>query len=149
MKHTSFGRCLGLCLLVFAWGGFTARTVAEDMKLQATLIWGTNDQCTNKAGLKPVSPAVAKKFKDFKWSHYYEIARTNVTASASGSRVQMSKDCDLDIKLRDNGKLEVTLIGKGQTVGTIQKELRKGGCLATGGEAKNSTGWFILMKRIE
>ena len=147
--YPSFSRCFGLCLLLFGVGGFGVEAHAEDMKLEATLVWGSNNKCTNHAGMKEVSPGVAKKFKNFKWTHYYEIATTNVTATAAGSRIKMSKDCDLDIKLTDKDKVEVTLIGKGKTVGTIQKELRKGGCLATGGEAINSTGWFILIKRSE
>lgn len=139
-------RWLRLWVGLFAITAFASGALAEDIKLQATLIWGTNVKDPN---LKPVSPALAKKFKNFKWTQYYEIARTNVSVSNAESRVRMSKECVLVVKLLGNGQLEVTLIGKGRTVGTIQKDLHKGGCLVTGGEATNSTGWFILMKRTE
>jgi hypothetical protein len=147
MTHrSSLRHCLGLCLALFAAGGFAAGAIAESIKLQATLVWGTNDKDPN---LQAVPPALIKKLESFKWKYYYEIERKDITAGKDETRVQMSKDCVLVVKVVGDGQVEVTLIGKGKTVGTIQKQLRKGGCLVTGGNASNSTGWFIIMKRIE
>jgi hypothetical protein len=148
--HNSSLKCwLCLCLAAFVVGAFPARASAEELKLRATLIWGTNDEQPADSGLKPVDPAIAKKLKDFKWTHYYEISRKDVSVGKAETRVQMSADCVLIIKTLDNGQMEVTLVGKGKTVGTIKKELHKGGCLVTGGNATYSTGWFIVIKRSE
>jgi hypothetical protein len=140
------GRRLGLCLAVLVFAGVAAEAAAEDLKLEATLVWGTN---VKDSQLKAVSASLAKKFTNFKWAYYYEIASKEITVGKTESRVPMSADCTLVTRTLNNGQLEVTLIGKGNTVATIQQELRKDGCLVTGGNATNSTGWFIVIKRIE
>ena len=149
-RSSKIKSCLGLWLAVFAFAIFPAKASAGDAKFEAVLIWGTNDEKPADPNIRPVSEAVAKKLKDWKWSNYYEIARQNVTVGKDEKRVQMSKDCVIVIKVLDKDQVEVTLIGKGKTVATMKKELRKGGgCLVTGGKASNSTGWFIIIKQVE
>lgn len=141
---------LGLWLGAFVFGVFPAKAAAGEARFEAILIWGTNDEMPSDPKIKPVSEAVAKKLKDFKWSHYFEIARQTVSVGKDEKRVQMSKDCVIVIKVLDKDQVEVTLIGKGKTVATMKKELKKGGgCLVTGGNASNSTGWFIILKQVE
>ena len=140
---------LALGLMAFVFGVLPARATAGETKFEAILVWGTNDETSPDKSHKPVSEGIAKKLKDFKWTHYYEVARQNVSVGKDEQRVQMSKDCVIVIKVLDKGQVEVTLIGKGKTVGTIKKELKKDGCLVTGGNASNSTGWFIIIKRLD
>ena len=140
---------LALGLMAFVFGVLPARATAGETKFEAILVWGTNDETSPDKSHKPVSEGIAKKLKDFKWTHYYEVARQNVSVGKDEQRVQMSKDCVIVIKVLDKGQVEVTLIGKGKTVGTIKKELKKDGCLVTGGNASNSTGWFIILKQVE
>ena len=141
---------LGLWLVAFVFGVLPARAAAGEAKFEAVLIWGTNDEKSSDPNHKPVSEALAKKLKDFKWTHYFEIARKDVSVGKDEKRVQMSKDCTIVIKVLEKDQVEVTLIGKGKTVATMKKELRKGsGCLVTGGNASNSTGWFIIIKQVE
>ena len=141
--------CLGLGLATFVFGVLPAQAAAAETKFEAILVWGTNDEKSPDPSHKPVSEGVAKKLKDFKWTHYYEVARQNVSVGKDEKKVQMSKDCVIVIKVLDKDQVEVTLIGKGKTVGTIKKELKKGACLVTGGNASNSTGWFIILKQVE
>ncbi|MEY4384958.1 MAG: hypothetical protein RLY20_241 [Verrucomicrobiota bacterium] len=140
---------LSLWLALIALSLFAGAVRADDVKFEAVLIWGTNDEKSPDPSHKPVSEAVAKKLKDFKWSHYFEVARKNVSVSKDEKRVQMSKDCTIVIKLLENNRVEVTLIGKGKTVGTMKKEMKKGSCLVTGGNSSNSTGWFIIIKQTD
>lgn len=144
-----FKCCLGLWLGAFVFGSVPARAAAGETKFEAVLIWGTNDETSPDPNHKPVSEGLVKKLKDFKWTHYFEIARQTVSVGKDEKKVQMSKDCVIVIKLLDKDQVEVALIGKGKTVGTIKKELRKGGCLVTGGNASNSTGWFIVIKQVD
>lgn len=141
---------LGLWLVAIASSLVAASATAGDVKFEAVLIWGTNDDKSPDPNHKPVSESLAKKLKDFKWTHYFEVARKDISVKdKDDKRVQMSKDCTIVIKVMDKDQVEVTLIGKGKTVGTIKKELKKNGCLVTGGNASNSTGWFIVIKRVE
>jgi hypothetical protein len=140
---------LGLWLAAFASSLFAASAPAGEVKFEAVLVWGTNDDKSPDPSHKPVSASLAKRLKDFKWTHYFEVARKNIAVGKDEKRVPMSKDCTIAIKVLDKGQVEVTLIGKGKTVGTIKKELKKDGCLVTGGNASNSTGWFIVIKRVE
>lgn len=169
MRNTFLKSCIGICLMALVLGLFPARaSAAVTNKYEAILIWGSDDEKTPE-NHKPVSPEVAKKLKNFKWKNYFEVARKDFTVvkddkgSKAGkdgkdgketrdkdqTKVKMSKDCEIILKLLDNDQVEVTLIGKGKTASTIKQQLRKGGCLVTGGDASNSTGWFIIIKQVE
>ena len=141
---------LGLWLAAIASSVFAASATAGEAKFEAVLVWATNDDKSPDPSHKPVSEKLAKKLKDFKWTHYFEVARKDISVKEKDDkRIPMSKDCTIVIKVLDKDQVEVTLIGKGKTVGTIKKELKKDGCLVTGGNATNSTGWFIVIKRME
>ena len=165
-RKTFLKSCIGVCLVAFVLGLFPTRASAAGPvtnKYQAILIWGSDDDKTPE-NHKPVSPEVAKKLKNFKWKNYFEVAQKDFIVVKNGkenkdakgikgakdqTKVTMSKDCEIVVKLLDNEQVEVTLVGKGKTVGTIKQQLRKGGCLVTGGDASNSTGWFIIIKQVE
>lgn len=165
-RKTFLKSCIGVCLVAFVLGLFpvpASAATAVTNKYQAILIWGSDDDKTPE-NHKPVSPEIAKKLKNFKWKNYFEVAQkdfivvkdgkeTKGSKDAKGAKdqtkVTMSKDCEIVVKLLDNEQVEVTLVGKGKIVGTIKQQLRKGGCLVTGGDASNSTGWFIIIKQVE
>lgn len=168
-RKTFLKSCIGVSLVAFVLGLFPARASAAapvTNKYQAILIWGSDDDKTPE-NHKPVSPEVAKKLKNFKWKNYFEVAQKEFTvvkddksikADKEGkegkgdknqTKVKMSKDCEIILKLLDNDQVEVTLVGKGKPTSTIKQQLRKGGCLVTGGDASNATGWFIIIKQVE
>jgi hypothetical protein len=140
---------LGLLLAVFSLGA-TASVAAAEVKLEAILIWGTNDATSPDPSHKPVSAAMAKKLACFKYSHYYEVNRKQLTLSAAGTgKTRLSKDCEVSVKKIEKSEFEVTLIGKGQPAATIKKELKKGSSLVTGGNAANSTAWFVVVRQVD
>jgi hypothetical protein len=128
----------------------SVRAVAEDLKFEAVLIWGTNDDTSPDPAHKPVSAAVAKKLECFKYTHYFEVNRRQFTLAAGGTaKTRLSKDCELSVKNLAKDQFEVTLIGKGQPTATIKKELKKGNTLVTGGNAANATAWFVILKQVD
>jgi len=141
--------CLGLVLLAFVFGVLPARATAGEAKFEAILVWGTNDDKSPDPNHKPVSEAMVKRLKDFKWSHYFEVSRKEIAVGKDEKKVEMSKDCVVIVKSLGDDQFEVSLVGKGKVVGTIKQKLQKDKCLVTGGNASNSTGWFIVIKRTE
>ena len=133
-------------------GLFPAAIMAADIKLEAVLVWGTNDNKSPDPDLKAVTADIAKKLNGlpFKYTNYFEVNRKSFVVKDSGTeKIRMSKDCVITVKQLDKGKVEVTLIGKGQPVGTITQVIKKGKSLVTGGNAANSTAWFVVIKQVE
>jgi len=140
-------------LMVFALTVTTAPAdPASKMKLQAHLIWGTNDEKPADPNLKPIDPKVAKKLENLpiKWKYYYVVTQKefSVTEGAT-AKIEMSKECELVVKNIDGTNVEVQLLGKGKPAGKVTKGLGKGKCLVTGGDATNSTAWFVFLKQVE
>src|ERR1041385_2305093 len=81
--------------LVQGLGASQAR--ASNLKLEAELVWGTNEKSSTDH--KPVETDVKKKLKELplKWANYYEINRQRFEVPAGGiKKVQMSKQCALE-----------------------------------------------------
>ena len=131
--------------MVPAWTGTT------DAVLKAQLVWAT-DQAKPKPEFKELDKKLGDKLrKMFKWKNYFEISRQEVNLPASGSRkVRMSQKCELELRLSDDGSVEVKLFGEGKLVKTIRqplKPLQKGEYAAIGGDDKDSYGdaWFVVL----
>lgn len=142
----------GLALFFAVVCGVPATVVAGDMKLEAVLVWATNDPKPEDAKLKPVAADIAKKMSclPFKYTNYFEVDRKQLQLKQGGTeKAQMSKDCKITVKSLPDSKVELTLIGQGQPVGKITQPMKKGKCLVTGGNAENATAWFVVIKQIE
>ena len=125
---------------------------ASKMKLQAQLIWGTNDEKPSDPNLKPIDPEVAKKLEGLpiKWKYYYVVTVKEFSVDEGATKnVEMSKECTVAVKNIDGTNVEVQLIGKGKPAGKVTKGLGKGKCLVTGGNAENFTAWFVFLKQVE
>lgn len=149
MRSSVFKWGFGLCLVAFVFCVLPARAAAGEVKFEAILVWGTNDDKSPDPNHKPVSEAMKKRLKNFKWTHYFEVARKEFKVGKDEKKVEMSKDCVVIIKSLGDDQFEVSLIGKGKVVGTIKQKLHKDKCVVTGGDASNSTGWFVVIKRVE
>jgi hypothetical protein len=139
-------------LAMAAWLGPQTTAEAADSKLEAVLVWGTNGQKPPDSNLKAVTEDVAKKLSclPFKYTNYFEVNRKQFDLKDGGTqKVTLSKDCKITVKSLPEGKVELTLIGQGQPVGKITQPLKKGKCLVTGGNAANSTAWFVVIKQID
>jgi hypothetical protein len=125
---------------------------SELMRLEAQLLWGTNDAKSPDPKHKPVDAEIQSKLKGLplKWSHYFEVNRQDFKVPAQGTNtVALSEKCKLQVKNHGNGTVEVSLIGKGEHVAKRTQALPKGEVLVLGGNAPNSTAWLVVVKRLE
>ncbi len=136
----------GLCLV----GPRTASAGGDSMQIQAILVWATNEETPNDKKLKEVDPELAKRFRHtpYKWKYYFEVERKEIglTEKAS-SRLPMSEHCALEIRNLGDERVEVKLIGEGKPVSRHLEYLPKGQTVVLGGDAKNDTAWFIVLRQ--
>jgi hypothetical protein len=123
---------------------------AEDLKLEARLIWGTNDEKSPDPSHKKVDEKTAKELMGiFKWKNYFEVCRLTTNVVSRGSvKLEMSKMCQIEIKELPGPQVEVSLIGKGNKVTRTNKALSKGNYLTVGGADKNDTAWFVVITQL-
>src|SRR6185369_17019280 len=93
--------------------------VAEELSLEAQLVWGTNDSkppADSKTKLVPIGPKLEAKLKKspFKWEHYYEVRREKFSLKRNEEKaVPMSKNCEIKVKNLGDEQVSLQLIGKG------------------------------------
>jgi hypothetical protein len=137
------------CLLMTGLG---ARVQAGEMKLEAQLIWGTNDEKSPDPKHKAVDSKVEKKLKKlpFKWQNYFEVNRQKFSVpEGETKKVVLSKDCEIKVRNAGNNTVELQIFGKGACVGKISQSLPKDELLVTGGNAANFTSWFVVLHQSE
>jgi hypothetical protein len=143
MRHSS--RCL--FAVIFLWAIAAAR--AADMKLEATLVWGTDDD-KPAANCKPLDPDLAAKLHGmFKWKSYFEI--TNQTATIAQNTtcdMKMSEHCTLQIRNLGTSRVEISCIGKGKPVHKGAYTLVPPKWTVFGGNDSNDTAWFIALRPV-
>ena len=150
---------LGLiCASLFAvsallFTGNVARAASDtsSLNIEAQLVWGTNG--TNAPGkLKLVGPRMSERLKHspFKWDRYYEVNRqTDKVKFNEKKSVTMSKDCDIEITNLGDSQLRLRLFGHGKLVSDVTQALPKGELLVVGGDAEDSTAWFVILRQAE
>jgi len=154
MNTTIFpgSRLLGTAVAALFLLGAIPVARAGELKLEAQLIWGTNDKMSPNPKHKPVEPDIEKRLKGlpFKWSNYFEVNRKRFKlAPGESRRERMSEECEIIVKRVGNDQLEVTLLGKGTQVGKITQALPKKELLLLGGNAPNFTAWFVALRQVE
>ena len=129
-----------------------AQAAGSKMKVEAQLIWATNDAKSPNPKHKPVDADTLKKLQGLplKWSNYFQVNKIMVELPQGElKKASLSEKCELEMKNLDSTKVEVTHFGKGKKVGTRIQALPKGEMLVLGGNAPNSTAWFVVLKRLE
>ena len=152
MKFTVLPWLAWVAVSAFVLMGGALDGSAADLKLEAQLIWGTNDAKSPDPKHKAAQPEVARKLKalPFKWANYYEVNRRQFAVPESATKSEaMSKDCEIRVKNLGKTVVEVSLLGRGEHVGKITQALPKGELLVTGGNAPNFTAWFVVLKQVE
>ena len=129
----------------------TGAVSAADIKVEAVLVWGTNDEKPKDANLKALDkPTTEKLRKIFKWKNYFEVNRkTAAIPSRSSSKIAMSKECEVEITELEGPKVAYRLIGKGNPVNKTVAALSKGESIVIAGEGVNETAWFVVITEIE
>jgi hypothetical protein len=142
-------RPLLVVLLIFSFG--VIKVVAAELKLEAKLIWATDDEKSPDPKHKPVDDAVAKQLqKLFKWKNYFEVTKqVKVVPPRGSNRFELSKQCTVEIRELEGPKVEVKLVGEGEAVYKATKTLRKGESFAYAGDDKNNCGWFVIISALD
>ena len=121
------------------------------LKFEVILVWGTNDKQSPDPNHKPVDADIDKELKKlFKWANYFEVNRKQFELPSTGvTNVPVSEKCQIEVKRLQGSDLEVSYIGKGKPVYKRIVNLPKGEILVYGGNAPNSTSWFVILKRLQ
>ncbi|HEY3861759.1 MAG TPA: hypothetical protein VGO59_07720 [Verrucomicrobiae bacterium] len=137
-------RVLATAFFLFA---AAAAASAADLKLEARLIWGANDE---KGGpnCKPVDAVLASKLnRSFKWKGYFEITNEIASIPVNKTRdLRMSPECTLRIKNLGGSRVEINFIGQGKEVHKGSYTLAPPNWLVLGGDCTNNTAWFIGLR---
>ena len=147
-------RCARL-VRAFFMAGFLASGIlcaqASELKLEAKLIWGTNDEKSpKKEHIRLDEVTAAKLRKVFKWKNYFVVnKKTGVVPNRSSNQFKLSDDCTVEITELEGPRVEVKLIGKGVPVHKAVKELKKGDWFVYSGDDKNESAWFIIITDLD
>lgn len=126
-------------------------TSAKELKLEAQLIWGTNDEKSPNPAHKPVDAATAEKLrKVFKWKNYFAVTnQVKVVPSRGSNRFDLSQQCSIEVTELAGPRVEVKLIGEGKEVNKTIKPLQKGESITYGKDDKNDTAWFVIITELD
>jgi len=131
--------------------GNTVDILAANLKLEAKLIWGTDDDKSPNPEHKEVDPATREKLcKVFKWKNYFIVNRVvKEVPSRSSNQFRLSPDCTIEIKELEGPKVEVKLIGKGKEVHKTTLTISKGQSVVYSGDDKNQSAWFVIITELD
>jgi len=138
---------LGFAALVFATT--LGAAVAADRKMEARLIWGTNEDKSPNPNHKLLVGELAKKLRDMplKWKNYFEVTqRVFAINDKSYTNIVMSRKCSIEVKDKGTNNVTVKLYGDGKQVNRVDKPLPRGEVLTIGGDAKDNNAWFITLR---
>jgi hypothetical protein len=139
---------LSLLLAFLASGSILDLKAAEsETRFAAELVWGTSGDKPPDQELKPITPELKKRLQRvFKWRNYFQIARKEFVVSPTrGARVQMSRDCVLEVAALAGGDFEIQLFGKGVLVVKKKQPIIPGETIVLGGDDKNDNAWFVVL----
>jgi hypothetical protein len=126
MLRRSFQIGLIRCCLLLFFGLAALELRAEDLNIEAQLIWGTNAEKSPDPSHKPVDKPTAEKLrKVFKWKNYFLVNQQNTIIKSRTTK----------------------LIGDQKPVNKTVKPLSKGECFVITGEDENESPWFIIIKQ--
>jgi len=118
---------------------------------EAQLIWGTNEKQSDPK-LKPADSKLAEKLQKspFKWEHYFEMHKESIKLKLNEEKtITMSRNCVISVTYLKDENIKFQLFGKGKLANTVTQGLPKGRLLITGGDAENSTAWFVVLKQVD
>ena len=138
-------------LALFLLAGSTFDTFGANLKLEAKLIWGTDDDKSPNPDHKEVDPATKEKLrKVFKWKNYFVVNRVvKEVPSRSSNQFKLSPDCTIEIKELEGPRVEVKLIGKGKEVHKTTLTISKGQSVVYSGDDKNQSAWFVIITELD
>jgi hypothetical protein len=147
-----FSRRCRLPFLALVFSLIAVGAHAEEIKLEAKLIWASNERTSPKKEHKPVDEATAAKLKKPfpQWQYFFVETNVVKTVPSRGSnRFVLSKECTLEIAELEGPRVEVKLIGNGKPVHKTIKEISKGGWFVYTGDDKHESAWIVIVTQLE
>lgn len=144
-------RPLRLVFPVLAFFVLTGLAGAAERKMEARLIWGTNDEKSPDPKHRPLDGDLSKKLREMplKWKNFFEVNRQVFTINTTNyTEIVMSKQCTIQVKDKGGNNVTVKLYGEGKQVNRVDKPLPKGEVLTIGGDAKDKNAWFITVRPV-
>ena len=152
MRARPISACLLIVLTALFFSACIGSAASDDtINIEAQLIWGTNDAKVDSK-LKLVGTKMSERLKHspFKWDHYYECKRETFKVKLNEEKaVTMSKRCQIRVTNLGDSQVKFQLFGNGQLANTVTQALPIGELLITGGDAENSTAWFVILRQVE
>jgi hypothetical protein len=154
MRATLFVRSFFPSLLAFTFllSESDLRAAPSEIKIKVQLIWATNADKSPDPKHKPVSDALRKKLLEspMRWTNYFVVKEATMKLPPAGSdKVSLSEKCSVEVKDLGKSMFEISLYGKGQKVLKQSQSLPHDETLVLGGNDRNETAWFVVLKRIE
>jgi hypothetical protein len=143
MKIFRFAALL-ICLALLS---ASAARAAEPLRLEALLIWGTDEAKSPDPSHIPIDPVLAARLakSPYRWRHYFEVKRQRLEIALKQNKTDiiMSEHCRLDVKNLGNDWAEIKLYGNGKLVSTHTEKLP----LVLAGDSKNNTAWMVVIRK--
>jgi hypothetical protein len=116
-------------------------------KLEAQLIWGSNEEKSPDPSHKPVEAGVRKKLQNvFKWKHYFEVSRRTISVpdKKTSGKVRLSAKCEVEARNLGGLNMEVKLFGEGKYLISKRHTFAAGDSLVLAADDKEGTAWFVV-----
>jgi hypothetical protein len=149
---SSRGSFLFLLAFTFLLPASILRAAPPEIKLEVQLIWATNAEKSPDPKHKPVSDAIRKKLLEspMRWTNYFVVKEAKMKLPPAGAdKTSLSEKCSVEVKDLGKSMFEISLYGKGQKVLKQSQALPRDETLVLGGNDRNETAWFVVLKRTE
>jgi len=129
----------------------TSALMAANVRIEAKLIWASDEAKSPDSKHTPVDAATAERLrKAFKWKNYFVVTNVVKDIPSRGSvPFALSKKCTVEIRELEGPRVEVVLIGEGKPIHKAIKALNKGESFVYSGDDKNQTAWFVMISELE
>lgn len=140
-------RHIAVCAVLLLGVALADDAKKEAAQYAAILVWGTDGSKPDDPHLKDVEESVRKKLHFFRWKNYYEVDRKPFTLkSGEKQRIKLSDKCEIVAELSDKEGMTVELIGEGKPLKKVKQAMPLTDVLVVGGDDKNATAWFVIIK---
>lgn len=125
----------------------TAAGDPAETRLGVDLIWGTNGDAPAGKEFKGIPQDLERRLgRIFKWKRYFAIEHKELAiASGKTAKVDMSKECRIEVSRPGGEEYEIHLFGKGQLVVKKRQRIVSGETVVLGGDDKNDNAWFVVV----
>lgn len=146
--------CLRCCLLAALF--FPGAAAADDFKVEARLVWGTNQPKPSGTAFSGLDEASRDKVRQFKWTNYWVVNTVSAPVPRGNPKlVNLSPKCAIDLNDLGNGNVEIRLFelkegAQPKLVKPVQHSLaalKKGEfCILAGDDKKVwDDAWFVIL----